>query len=232
MQHESPNPTLPVLTVARFEQAALLLERLIDENTDLFIGRMQSYRERQRAASSRRLTPDEAAGVAAGLAASLGPDADLVQTVEDIQESGLRAVDEPSPQEVLLAAGAATAPAFLSAALRLVALLELPADVFERAYETDALDAAVDDHVQALRALDLEEARARAVSALDHLSVKAGAGSGEGMRLLTGAVRQALSQAAMEMTPTLSGSSSLTGSPPPTDGSAETSSTAPAGATP
>lgn len=217
---------LPPLTVARFEQATLLMERLVDENTDVFVGRMQAYRERQRAASSRKLTPEEAAKVAAGLAASLAPDADLVAVAEDIQQGELRAVDEPSSHEVLLAAGVATAPAFLNAALRLVALIELPAEAFEDAYENDTLDDAVEAHVKTLRALDLDEARARAVCALDYLSEKAGAGSGEGLRLLTRAVWQALNQAAEQMTPTIaSGLSSLIDSAERTDGPISTSST-------
>ena len=224
-------PALPPLTVARFEQATLLMERLVDENTDVFVGRMQAYRERQRAATSRRLTADEAAGVAAGLAASMSDDADLVSVAEDVQAGELRAVDEPSAHEVLLAAGVATAPAFLNAALRLVALIELPSDIFEAAYEDDTLDAAIEAHVKTLRALDLDEARARAVSALDYLSEKAGAGSGEGLRLLTRVVWQALNQAAEQMTPVISsGLASLTGSPPPTDGPTDTSSTASSGA--
>lgn len=223
--------TLPPLTVARFEQATLLMERLVDENTDVFVGRMQAYRERQRAATSRKLTPDEAASVAAGLAASLSDDADLVSVAEDVQAGGLRAVDEPSSHEVLLAAGVATAPAFLNAALRLVALIELPADIFEAAYEDETLDVAIELHVKDLRALDLDEARARAVCALDYLSLKAGAGSGEGLRLLARVVWQALNQAAEQMTPMISsGLSSLTDSPPPTDGTTERSSTEPAGA--
>lgn len=217
---------LPPLTVARFEQATLLMERLVDENTDVFVGRMHAYRERQRAATSRKLTPDEAASVAAGLAASLSDDADLVGVAEDVQAGGLRAVDEPGAHEVLLAAGVATAPAFLNAALRLVALIELPADTFEAAYEDDTLDDAIAAHVSTLRALDLDEARARAVSALDYLSVKAGAGSGEGLRLLARVVWQALNQAAEQMTPMIaSGLSSLTDSQPPTDGPVSTSST-------
>lgn len=215
---------LPPLTVARFEQCALLMERLIDENTDVFTARMVAYRDRQRAAGARRLTADEAASVAAGLAAGLGAEADLVQVAEDVQAGELRAVDEPQPLEVLVAAGVATAPAFLGAALRLVALLELPAGVFEDAYEAGTLDAAIEDHAKELRALDLEEARARAACALDHLSVKAGAGPGEGMRLLARTVWQALQQAAEGMAPTVtSGLSSLTGSPPPTDGQTSTS---------
>lgn len=222
---------LPPLTVARFEQCTLLMERLVDENTDVFVGRMQAYRERQRAATNRRLTPDEAASVAAGLAASLTDDADLVGVAEDVQSGELRAVDEPSSHEVLLAAGVATAPAFLNAALRLVALIELPADIFEAAYEDETLDTAIELHVKDLRALDLDEARARAVSALDYLSQKAGAGSGEGLRLLARVVWQALNQAAEQMTPQIrSGLSSLTDSQPPTDGTPERSSTEPVGA--
>lgn len=224
-------PALPPLTVARFEQATLLMERLVDENTDLFVGRMHAYRERARAGSSRQLTPEEAAGVAAGLAGALGPDADLVATTEDVQAGSLRAVDEPAPQEVLLAAGVATAPAFLNAGLRLVSLIELPADVFEEDYEHDTLDDAISEHLKTLRALNLDEARARAVSALDYLAEQAGGGSGEGVRLLTRAVWQALNQAAESLSPVISsGLSSLTDSQPPTDGTSEQSSTEPVGA--
>lgn len=228
------SPTLPPLTVARFEQATLLMERLVDENTDVFVGRMQAYRERQRAASSRRLTADEAAKLAVSMRLALDDDdRDVVALAEDVQAGDLRAVDEPAPMEVLLAAGVATAPAFLNAALRLVALIELPADIFEAAYEDETLDVAIELHVKDLRALDLDEARARAVSALDYLSEKAGAGSGEGLRLLTRSVWQALNQAADQMSPQiLSGLSSLTDSAPPTDGPTGTSSTAFAGSAP
>jgi hypothetical protein len=214
---------LPVVTVARFEAATSLVETLFDENADLFIGKMQAYRERAREGTSRALTAQEAAGVAAGLASAMAADSP-VAVAEQVQASGLRAVDEPAALEVLLAAGVSTAPAFLRAALRLVALVEMPADEFEAAYDTGALDAALDAAVGELKKADLEDARERAVAALDHLGSKAGVGSGEGLRLLTTAVWQALNQAAAQMAPGIgSGLSSLTGSLEPTDGTSDES---------
>ncbi len=215
---------LPVVTVARFEAASKLIEQLVEENTDLFVGKMHTYRERSRAGSSRALSAAEAAQVAAGLATDLEP-GERVKLAEDVQASELRAVDEPSPQEVLLAAGLSTAPAFLDAALRFVALIELPADTFAEAYDAGELDEALAPAIAALRELPLEDARARAAAALDHLGSKAGVASGEGVRLLITAMWQALQQAANQMAPSLSsGLSSLTGSLEPTDGPSETSS--------
>ena len=118
---------LPVVTVARFEAASRLIEQLVDENTDMFVGRMHAYRERSRAGSSRALSAIEAAQVAAGLASDLEA-AERVPLAESVQSGGLRSVDEPAAMEVLLAAGVSTAPAFLDAAKRVVALLELPED--------------------------------------------------------------------------------------------------------
>jgi hypothetical protein len=215
---------LPVVTVARFEAASRLIEQLVEENTDTFVGKMHAYRERQRAGSSRPLTAAEAAQVAAGLATELAAE-ERVKVAEDVQASGLRAVDEPSSQEVLLAAGLSTAPAFLDAALRFVALIELPADEFETAYDAGELDAALAPRIKDLRQLPLEDARERASAALDHLGTKAGVASGEGVRLLIQAMWQALQQAANQMAPTISGPSSLTDSHEPTDGPSETSST-------
>ncbi len=216
--------TLPVVTVARFKAAMQLMERILEENTDLFVGKMQAYRERARNGTLRPLTPTEAAGVAAGLAGAL--DEDPIKIAADVQTSDLRATDDPSSQEVLLAAGLATAPALLDATQRLVALLELPPDVFEEAYDAGTIDEAIAGPARELERLPLEDGRARASAALGHLSEKAGVGSGEGMRLLAQAVWQALNQAAAQMAPSMSsGLSSLTDSLARTDGLSETSST-------
>ena len=215
---------LPVVTVARFEAASKLIEQLVEQNTDTFVEKMHAYRERQRAGTSRALSAAEAAQVAAGLATDLEP-AERVKVAEDVQASGLRAVDEPSPQEVLLAAGLSTAPAFLDAALRFVALIELDADTFAEAYDAGTLDEALAPAIAVLRELPLEDARVRAAAALDHLGSKAGVASGEGVRLLIQTMWQALQQAANQMAPSLSsGLSSLTGSLEPTDGASGTSS--------
>lgn len=215
----------PVLTVARFEQAMVLLEQLVDENTDLFIGKMQQFRDKHRDGTDRRLNAEEAAQVAAALSAAIDEeDRDSVALAESVQKSELRAYDQPSQQEVLLAAGVSTAPAFINAAVRLVALLELPEAEFEEAYESGSIDEAVEVAARDLRQLDLEDARKRAASALDLLASKSGAGSGEGVRSLVAAVWRALTMAAEATTPSEgSGLSSLMGSLEPTDGPAETS---------
>ena len=88
---------LPVVTVARFEAASRLIEQLVEENTDMFVGKMHAYRERSRAGSSRALSAAEAAQVATGLATDLAA-ADRVAVAESVQASSLRAVDEPSTQ--------------------------------------------------------------------------------------------------------------------------------------
>ena len=216
-----------VITVARFEQAMLLLEQLVDENTDLFIGKMQQFRERHREGTDRKLTADEAAQVAAALSMAVDEEErDAVALAESVQGSSLRAYDQPGQQEVLLAAGVSTAPAFIGAALRIVALIELPEDVFEQAYEADDIPAAIEEKAKELRRLDLEEARDRAKDAFELLAAKSGAGSGEAVRSLAAAIWRALTQAAEATTPSESwGLSSLTGSQEPTDGDAGTSST-------
>ena len=214
---------LPVVTVARFKAAMQLMERIVDSNTDLFIAKKQAYREKSREGTSRRLTPTEAASVAAGLADAL--DEDPVTVAGRVQASELRAVDEPEPLEVLLAAGLSTAPALLDATQRLVALLELPAVDFVVAYDLDNIDAALDEPARELERLPLPEGRERAAAAFRHLAKEADAPSGEALRLLAQAVWQAFNQAAAQMAPSVSsGLSSLTGSLEPTDGVSERSS--------
>lgn len=226
---------LPPMTVARFEEAMRLVERLVDEHTDVFVGAMHRYRERAREGTSRGLTAVEAAQVAAGLAEHLGAEDPETLTVlaERVQGGSLRAVDEPAASEVLLAAGLHTAPAFVGAALDVTALIELPADVFEAAYDEGTVDAAVADAVKVLRREPLSVMRSRAEAALGHMGQEAGVPEGEGLRLLAATVWQALNQSMTTMAPNLgSGLSSLTGSLDPTGGPVQTSSTEPEPVTP
>lgn len=216
----------PFISVTRFVAATELIERLYDENADLFTGRMQDARERARASSRRELTPTEAAQLALSMSDVLSGDVDPVDTAARLQDSGLRAVDEPAPMEVLLAAGVSTAPAFVRAAMRFLALMELDEDQLEEALDAGEIDEVLDDAVKQLRRQDLEDVRNRTREALEMLGRKAGVGQGEALRLLIDTVWQALNQAANQMAPSLSsGLSSLTDSPAPTDGPSETSDT-------
>jgi hypothetical protein len=147
---------------------------------------------------------------------------DPVQVAADVQASDLRAYDQPGQTEILVAAGVSTAPAFIKAALRLVALLELPEDEFEAAYDAETLPAAIDGGVKELRKLDLAEARIRAKGALELLAEKSGAESGEGLRSLVQVVWRALNQAVQMGPGESSALSSLTGWDAPTDGAEET----------
>lgn len=215
---------LPAVTVARFKAAMQLMERIVDQNTDLFIRKQREYRERARKGTTRALSAADAASVAAGLAAAT--DEDPVELAVRVQDSGLRASDDPQPMEVLLAAGLSTAPALMEAAQRLVALLELPADEFEEAYDAGTVYEVIEEPAKALERLDLTEGRERANAAFHHLAREANAPSGEVLRLLTQAVWQAFNQAAEQMALNMSsGLSSLTGSLDPTAGQSETSST-------
>ena len=210
------------ITVARFEAAMLLLEELVAENTDLFIGKIHEYREKHRAGTDRALSPEEAAQVAAALSVAMTEGRDPVQVAADVQASDLRAYDQPGQTEILVAAGVSTAPAFIKAALRLVALLELPEDEFEAAYDAETLPAAIDGGVKELRKLDLAEARLRAKTALELLAEKSGAEGPEGLRSLVQVVWRALNQAVQMSPGESSGLSSLTGWDAPTAGAEET----------
>lgn len=221
-------PALPPITVARFKEASRLIERLADEKRDVFLDRMQDLRDAHMERSRRELTAEEAATIAAAMLSEDDP----VELAARVQSSGLRAVDPPGSTEILLAAGAATAPEFIDAATRFVALMELAPDVFEQARETDTLDDELDEAVRELDSLPMVEARDRARAAFAAFSREAGMGDdpGEAMRLLGRTIRQALNEAATMMRN--GSSSSLTGSPPRTDGADETSSTAPDGERP
>lgn len=220
-------PALPPVTVAKMRAATELIERLATEKTSVFIDHQQAYRERHRSASSRPLSADEAAAVAAGLAGQM--QGDPVTLAERVQRSELRAYDEPEPQEVLLAAGLATAPAFLDVALELVALVEMPAGDFEEACEAGLLDDRLRLLAEELAVLELSEARGRAQACLEHVGRASGQAPGEALGLIGRVVGQAWLEAQktiLKINETRRGSS-LTGSLEPTDGDAGTSSTAP-----
>lgn len=221
--------TLPPVSLARFKEASRLIERLADEKRDVFLDRMQDYRDAHADRTRRELSAAEAAQIAAAMMS----DEDPVSLAERVQESKLRAIDPPDAAEVLLVAGASTAPEFLDAAARFVALMELPSDVFEAARESgpDALDGALTDAVAALDDLPMEQVRARATQAFAAFAREAGAGDdpGEAVRLLWRLIGQALQEAAGMLS--TGNSSRLTGSPPSTGGPVEASSTTPAGGT-
>lgn len=219
-------PSLPPISVLRFERALELVDRLVDANTDAFIQHGQAYKERHRDASSRPLNAVEAAQIAAGLI----DDTDAVTRVQAIQDSDLRAYDEPGSDEVLLAAGVHVAPALLDAALMVTALIEMPADRFEQACDAQQLEEALDRAAAELKREGLKDMRTRATRALEHFADAAGFSTGKALGLVTKAIWQALSQAMTHLSPESeagSPSASLTGSAPPTaDSPAATSSTA------
>lgn len=214
---------LPPVTVARFEEAGRLLERLVEEKADVFLAAGQRYRDRHAAAARRELTAEEAAQLAAGLAATLDtPPADLVDLAAQVQASELRATPQPAAQELLLAAGLATAPALVELTRRFVALIELDPDTFEEACESDALDEALEQPARALRNLPLDQARARTTAALEHFAAATGHTPGEAWALLARTVGSAFQEAMRQLAPRLeSASDSLTGSPPSTAGPGE-----------
>ena len=224
---------LPPVTGARFVEAARLLERLADQQSDRFLDRMQDYRDRHVEATRRPLTPEEAGQLATVYATALDDKRKPETIAAGLQKSSLYAYDQPSTQELLMAAGLATVPAFFETAVRFAALIEMDPDVFEQAREDDTLDDALDDAVAELQQLDLPDLRQRGSRALAHLADKAGTTPGEAWALLTRNVWGALKDAVNEMSQQ-SGStwSSLMGSPEPTAGGDGTSSTTSGSPTP
>ncbi len=217
------SPALPVITVGRFEEVSKLIEELVAEKADVFVAAQQNYRDLHRDRSSRPLRPEEAAQIAAGLAeqfSDVGP-ADAAATV---QASGLRAYDEPQPAEVLLAAGLATAPAFMHVCRLVTALIELDRDTFADVCESERLRDVLEGRARELLDVSMEDARARAQAALEHFAGSAGVEPGKAMSLLTDTVWQALQLATSSLTSD-GGLSSLIGSLASTDGPGETSST-------
>lgn len=205
-------PTLPPITTAKFEEAGRLIERLIEEKSSVFVEKAASYRESHRQGTSRQLNAQEAAQITAGLAHHMDGNggADLGAMAAEIQQSDLRAYDEPTEQEVLMVAGVATAPEFIDIVQRFVALVEMPSDRFREAREGGTLDEAIDDAVREMAYLDVkDEARPRAIAALTHFSEAAGAGGpGEAWALISQVVAAAWRQA-MSASPSSSPTSSL-----------------------
>lgn len=209
-----------------------LVEDLFDENVDVLIAKAQQYRERHREGTERPLTALEAAQVTAGW--TVADDLPPVAVAVAVQQSDLRAYDEPEPMELLLRAGVATAPAAMGSVKRFVALVEMPADVFRAARESEELDQKLTEAVIAMAYEDLDGPnglRERAQRAWEHFASAAGAGPGKAggllLRTLFKAVEQATQALGLQRAP-----SSLTGSPPSTDGLEGTSSTTPDSARP
>lgn len=222
-----PERKLPPVTPARFEEALSLVESLVDEQTDMFIRMGQEYRDKHRQGTERKLTAQEAAQVASAMASAAG--LPPVTVAVAVQESDLRAYDEPEPAEILMRAGVATAPAAIGAVQRFVALLEMPAQEFMDAREAEGLEDALDAAVKAMEYQDLQGptgVRARAQKAFEHFAVAAGADPGKAWSLFPRALWQAIQQATSSLG-LVRAPSSLTGSPPNTDGLGETSRTEP-----
>lgn len=217
---------LPPITVAKLQECSALLERLVREKTSIFADNANDYRTQWRATSERVLSAQEAASIAGVLAADLEA-GERVKLAELVQGSGLRAQDEPTRAEVLLAAGVATAPAFLDATLRVVALVEMPNADLEQHAEDGTLHDEIKTRAADLQRLELRAARSRADAALQHFAASAGYSAGEVVGVIAQMVQRAMSDA---ITPLAS--SSLTGSPEPTDGTEDASSTTPPGGTP
>ena len=214
----STSKTLPPITVAKLEETGRLLERVVSESQSLFIEKGQRYREQHREGSSRPLTPLESAQIAAVLAS----EADPVQAVQEVQNSTLRAYDEPDAREILFASGIGAAPAFVGAVRSVVALVEMPAAEFEKACEDDTLEQAVEERAAGLRTLTIAEARPRASAAFAHYAKSAGFEPGEAWRLPVQAVWQALSGAMSSLvddsrlSQLIDSAESTAGSPEPT----------------
>lgn len=216
---------LPPISFARFAETTSLVERLVGENTDLFIAAGQDFLARYRRGASRPLNHLEIAQLAGGLGVT------LTDAVGQAADAGLTGYDEPSRSEVLVAAGIGTAPQYLAVAAQLVALLELPEEEFWAAREAGGLPAACAKGVVELEKLPLVEVRARADAALRHLATEAGSDPGKAWGFISQAVLQGLRQAMSHLLDGIGSSGSSTFSPPSTDGPGETSSTAPPGAT-
>lgn len=203
---------LPPVTTARFGEASRLVERLVEEKSSIFVEKASAYRETHREGTTRPLNATEAAQITAGLAHTLdaATGADLGALAAEIQQSDLRAYDAPSDQEVLMVAGVSTAPEFIDAVQRFVALIEMDPNTFREEREAGTLEEAIDAAVKEMAYLDVKtEARPRAVAALAHFSEAAGAGSpGEAWALISQIVQAAWRQA-MSASPSSSPTSSL-----------------------
>lgn len=221
---------LPVVTVARFEQALRLIDRVYEANVDSTLRRLQDYRDRHREVSQRPLTAEEAVRWAAVARDILQQQAEQEGAAgwepSDLQQSGLFEYDQPQPPELLVAAGLATGTALLDACRQFVALIEMPADRFREAYDSDVVAEAVDQDAQALAHVDLKEAKQRTSAALAHFAAFQDGEPGEVMRSLIQTVTGALEQAVVRtIRETSSPQGSATASAESTGGPAVKSST-------
>lgn len=207
---------LPPVTVGRFKEGTALLEQQLEENTDLFISKMQAYREKHRAGSSRPLTAVETAQIAAGLGRS------LQEAAVEIDEAGLKHYDEPDAKEVLLAAGLSTPTAFLNVGLRLYALLAMPGPEFKEARKEGRLGVVLDAAVAELDEEEIQVVRGRAWAAYEHLAAASGVEPGKAVGTVMRTVWTALMAAADQAATTPS--ASLIGSAEPTADSPSTTS--------
>lgn len=226
---EAGRPRLPVITVARMQEATELVDRLVSEKTDIFLRHASDYRAKHRAHNERALSPFEAGQLVGAMAAAVGeglPE-NPAEAIRGIQESSLRAQDDPDFRELMLSAGLATAPALIDACLRLVALVEMDGERFEQSCEDGRIDESITEDLRELKKLPLVEARMRATAALAHVQEATGATKGEAWGLLVRLIVQAFSQAMQMTRPAPSPSESPTSSLVDTTGPDETSSTAP-----
>jgi hypothetical protein len=227
---EQTDVALPEITVGKFEDAAKLVEELVQEKASVFVDALARYRNTHRDGMLRPLNALEAAQITSAMAEALSDEqkADLAGTAAEIQDSGLRAYDEPGEKEVLLAAGLSTAPAFMDAARRLVALIEMPDDLYEAACTDGRLFEAIREAADELRKLPLAKGRERASRALGHFSETAGVdSSGKAWAHIGRIVLTALTQAVGA-----SFSTSSTSSLVDTTGASETSDSEPPTETP
>jgi hypothetical protein len=95
--------SLPPVTVARFEQVTLLIQRLATEKTSVFLAAMRDYQDQHRDATSRPLTHMEAASVAGTLAHQIGRD-DVAAIAGEVQQSGLRNLPMSEARDLATAA--------------------------------------------------------------------------------------------------------------------------------
>lgn len=213
-------PALPPVTVQRFEETLKLVERVYESQNEGALGKMQDYLDRNREATRRPITAEEAVHYAGILRNMVEQD---VASPAELQNSDLYVAKEPSPQELLIASLASAAPALLDALRGFTALIEMPADVFEQAADGNVLGETIAEHSAALRKISMVEGRERMQAAFAHWGKESGLPSGEAASRLWQAASVALQQAAVTVTRDLSHDESSTDSLAPIGGLAGTS---------
>jgi hypothetical protein len=214
-----PAKSLPPVTVQRLEESLKLVERTYEAQHEGSLGKMQDYLERNREATRRPMTADEAFRQVAVWQQSVQQDVpDPARLAAEVQQSGVYVAKEPESRELLYVGLAAAAPALLDAVREFTVLIEMPTDVFEEACETDTLQARLEDAADEMRQVHLPKARERMLAAFQHWGEEAGFGSGEALRRLWEALNVGLQQAAVMVTHEVSQSKSFTDSLVPTGG--------------